>query len=106
MRSDDLAAMSDGVRSAARVEPNGEVLWPFDAAVAAVNELAALGRVVPGVDARMTDEAGRVAEIPISDFMSSGTADDVDRARDEALAAIARTEAITGWTRPYLLVTW
>ena len=45
MRSDYLAQLNDAVRDSAIVLDNGEVLWPFDAAGDAIDELARLGRV-------------------------------------------------------------
>jgi hypothetical protein len=83
--------MSDNVRSAARIEPNGELLWPFGA-VAAVNELAALGRLVLGLDARKNDEVGWSPRF--RSMTSSHRA-----ALTMSTTAAMRTEAIIGWAR-------
>lgn len=102
----DLAEMSGRIRDSAIVLENGEVLWPFDTATEAINELARLNRVVLGVDARKRSDGGLVTEVPISDYTPCGEAADVERARQEALAAVGRSERITGWQRPLILVTW
>ena len=78
MRADDLARFSDRVRDSATVLDNGEVLWPFDIVVEAINELAASGRVVLGLDAREANDEGLVTEVPISSYEPTGSPNDVE----------------------------
>ena len=106
MRADDLARFSDRVRDSATVLDNGEVLWPFYIVVEAINELAASGRVVLGLDAREANDEGLVTEVPISSYEPTGSPNDVEVARQQAVKAVGHAEAITGWQRPLLLVTW
>jgi hypothetical protein len=105
MGATDLADLPAHVGSSAIVLDNGEVLWPFERAVEAINELAHLDRVVLGVDARERS-AGLVAEVPISDYRPSGRASDVELGRQHAVDAVDRAEAVTGWHQPLILVTW
>src|SRR2546425_6746428 len=88
VRAADLAELPDHVRTSAVVLDNGEVLWPFDTATDAINELARLNRVVLGVDARERDDSGLVTEVPLSIYEPSGSPADVDRGRDLAIAAV------------------
>jgi hypothetical protein len=85
------------------VEPNGEVLWPFETAEDAINELTGHGHRVLGLDARERDDRGLVTEISLS-ACSEGA--DTERARQEALEALGRAERTTGWVAPHILITW
>ena len=106
MRSDDLAQLGEAVRASTIVLDNGEVLWPFDVANNAIDDLARLGRVVLGVDARERNDAGLTTEVPISSYQPRHDATDVERGRQEAHDAVARAERIIGWTKPLILLTW
>lgn len=96
---DDLDALPLPLRLSARVDANGEVAWPRTDAAAAVNALADAGRVVLGLDLRTYDADG-VMEIPWS---ASGWGDP-ERARQAALAALAREDMPTDVE--WVLVTW
>jgi hypothetical protein len=101
----DLAALPDPVRAAAHVFQNGEVAWPNDHAEAAINALAARGKVILGVDARTLSPDGGVMEIPVSAWVPRPTEAGkaaVERARQEALAALpfAQSEGT------HVLITW
>ena len=106
MRSDDLVQLGRPVRDSVIVLDNGKMLWPFDAAGDAIDDLARLGRVVLGVDARERNDAGLVTEVPISDYQPKRDATDVERGRQEAHDGVARAERITGWTKPLILLIW
>ena len=106
MTAGDLAGLAYRIREAAVVLDNGEVLWPFEIAVEAIDELARNHRVVLGVDARSQDEQALATEVPISSFEPSGDGADIEHGRLEATAAVNRTESVTGWTRPMILLTW
>lgn len=98
-----MSGLSDRVRSAATIEPNGEVLWPFHVARDAINELADAGHVVLGLDAREKNDRGLATEVPISTCERAVT---VEAARIAALAAFERSEVISGWVAPNILITW
>lgn len=102
----DLAELPDRVRTSAVVLDNGEVLWPFDVAIEAINELARLNRVVLGVDARERNDRGIVTEVPLSIYEPAGRSADIDQGRIRAIEAVGRAEALTGWDRPLILVSW
>jgi hypothetical protein len=106
MRSEDLAELGEAVRDSAIVLDNGEILWSFDTADDAIDQLARLGRVVLGVHARERSDAGLVTEVPISDYEPKHDSTDVEHARRQAHEAVARAERITGWTRPLILLSW
>jgi hypothetical protein len=101
-----LSALSHHIRAAAVVLDNGEVMWTFAVATEAIDDLARHGRVLLGVDVRERDEQGLVTEVPISCFEPCGGDVDVERSRLEARAAVSRAEAVTGWQRPMVLLTW
>src|SRR5437868_2305871 len=105
-RTEDVATLPDRVRSEAIWLDNGEVMWPYDHATAALNALADAGYVVLGVDARPQHDAAAVTEVAISSFKPSGEQDDAERGRQSALDAIDRVSTITGWDKPFLLLTW
>lgn len=65
----DLSDLAAQVRSSPIVLDNGEVMWPFDAAADAINELARSGRVILGVDARERHDAGLVTEVGTYQFI-------------------------------------
>lgn len=106
MPGSDLSDLAAEVRSSAIVLDNGEVIWPFDAAAYAINELARSGRVILGLDARERHDAGLVTEVPISSYEPVGEATDVEQGRQAAIAALGRAEEVSGWDKPHLLVTW
>ena len=106
MTADGIAGLSHRIRATAVVLDNGEVLWPFEMAVEAIDELARNHRVVVGVDARPPDDRGVVTEVPISIFQPSGDGADIENGRLEATAAVSRAEAVTGWQRPMIPLTW
>jgi hypothetical protein len=81
------------------------VLWPFESANEAIDDLARLGHVILGADARERDDPGLVTEVPISDYEPTDDAIDVERGRQNAHQAVARAERITGWTQPLILLT-
>jgi hypothetical protein len=106
MTAGDLAGLSHRIRTTAVVLDNGEVLWPFEMAVEAINELARNHRVVLGVDARPQDDQASATEVAISGFEPSGDGADIEHGRIEATAAVSRAETVTGWQRPMILLTW
>jgi len=106
MSATDLADLSEQIRSSAIVLDNGEVMWPFDSAVDAINELARSQRVILGLDARERHDAGLVTEVPISSYEPAGEAADVEHGRQAAIEALGRAERVTGWHKPHMLVTW
>lgn len=85
------------------VKPNGEVLWPFETAPDAINELTEAGHRVLGLDVLERDDLGLVTEAALYACEERTTP---DIARQEALAALERAEGITGWTAPNILITW
>jgi hypothetical protein len=99
----DPSGLSDRVRNAAMVAPNGEVLRPFEIAAEAINEPTDAGHRVLGLDARERDGPGLATEVALSACDEQATP---ARARLEALAALDRAEAITRWVAPNILITW
>ena len=92
----DLAALPDDVRAAAHVFHNGEVAWPNDDAEAAINALAANGKLILGLDARTLYPDGGVMEIPVTAWAAhpeETTEAAVERARQEALDALPFAKA-------------
>jgi hypothetical protein len=106
MPAADLGNLAQRIREAAVVLDNGEVLWPFEVATDAVEELARLNRVVLGVDARERNNSGFVTEVALGTYQPSGGRGDVESGRAAAVESIGRAEAVTGWSRPLILVTW
>jgi hypothetical protein len=104
----DLTTLSEQVQRAALVQPNGEVLWPFEMAAAAVNALANTGEVVLGLDARERHDLGLSTEVALSAYRSIAGPEesDIELARREALHVLAQAEGITGWVKPNILITW
>ena len=98
MPADDLVALSDELRSRARVDSNGEVSWHVDDAPSTLRELAAAGRVVQGLDVRDYDETGSFVEIAWSVFEGS----DPIEAGDAAMEALLRDRLPGDW----VLITW
>lgn len=98
MPTNDLAVLSDGLRSRARVYSNGEVAWHVQDAPAVLTELADAGRVSLGLDLRDYCEDGAFVEVAWSVYEG---ADPVE-ARDAALRALARAELPGDW----VLITW
>ena len=98
MPSDDLGALSDDLRSRARVDPDGEVSWHLRDVPGVLAELAGAGRVVLGLDVRDHEQDGTVREVAWSSY---GGTDPVE-AREAALAALARHDLPGDWA----LVTW
>ena len=105
MLAGDLGDLATRIREAAVALDNGEVLWPFDVAIDAIEELARLNRVVLGVDARERNNSGFVTEVALGSDHPSGGPGDVESARVAAVEAIGRAEVVTGWSRPPILVT-
>lgn len=98
MPADDLAILSNELRSQARVHSNGEVSWHVRDAPAVLSELAEAGRVVLGLDIRDYDDDGSFFEIAWSIYNGSDPAE----ARDAALGALARDGIPGDWA----LITW
>lgn len=98
MPANDLAVLSDGLRSRARIYTNGEVAWHVQDAPAVLTELADAGRVSVGLDLRDYREDGSFLEVAWSVYEG---ADPVE-ARDAALRALARAELPGDWA----LITW
>lgn len=98
---DDLAKLPVEVAEAAHVDPNGEVWWQADDAEQAVNALADAGLIILGLDLRDYEDDGRFFEVAWSSFEPTGS-DDVERAREAALAALARPDR----TGNAVLITW
>jgi len=98
MPADDLVALSDELRSRARVDSNGEVSWHVDDTPSTLRELAAAGRVVLGLDVRDYDETGSFVEIAWSVFEGS----DPIEAGDAAMEALLRDGLPGDW----VLITW
>ena len=101
MRS-DLTLLPAGVREAAVVLENGEVMWPWDSAREAIAALADAGFFIVGLDARELTGEFETSELPISSWSGS----DVASSRDAAFDALAEAERISGWHSPHILVTW
>lgn len=66
MAADDLAILSDDLRSRARVDTSGEVAWHIQDSPAVLTELADAGRVLLGLDLRDYDDDGSGLEVPWS----------------------------------------
>jgi hypothetical protein len=101
----DLAALPGAVRAAAHIFANGEVAWPNEQAEAAINALAASGKLIVGLDARTLSSDGGVMEIPVSAWSQrpgEGPDDAVERARTEALKALRLAQA----EGTLVLVSW
>lgn len=98
MPADDLGVLSDGLRTQARVDSNGEVSWHLRDAPAVLGELAEAGRVVLGLDLRDYDDGGAFVEVPWSIYNG---ADPVE-AREAALTALEREDLPGEWA----LITW
>lgn len=98
MPADDLAVLSDELRSKARVDPNGEASWHVRDAPAVLGALADAGRVVLGLDLRDYDDDGTFIEVAWSVYNG---ADPVE-ARQAALEALAREGLPGDWA----LITW
>lgn len=97
MPVDDLAVLSDPLRTSARIDVNGEVSWHVREAPAVINELAEAGRVVLGLDMCDYDD-GAFVEIAWSDYNGA----DPDGAAAAALEALTR-EGLPG---DRVLITW
>lgn len=99
-------------RSAMRVRASSwEVMWPIEDAEAAINALAAAGRVIYGLDLRSDGpgaEGHLPTEVPWSDFESTDPATDVEGRRLAAIEHLRRpmvTElASAGYY--WVLITW
>jgi hypothetical protein len=100
--ADDLRFLPADVQASARPLDNGEVCWPLSHVAEAVNALADAGRIVLGLDVRDYQDDGTFFEVPWSDFQPLGQADDVERAREHAQAALLRSDLPGSW----LVVTW
>jgi len=100
----DLSRLSSRVREAAIVNPNGEVRWPADIALEAINELADTGSVLLGLDV-WPDEEGEITEAPLSAYRGGATEPNIDAARLYAIEALRRVTGF-GWSNPSILVTW
>lgn len=85
-------------RSTARVNPDGEVLWPLSDAPAVIKALAQSGRLVLGLDLRSYGDDGSFYENAWNSY--DGT--DVMAARDSALSAMSRADLPGDW----VLITW
>jgi hypothetical protein len=96
--SDDVKILSDELRSRARVDRGGEVLWHVRDAPRVLCELAEAGRVALGLDMREYDDDGTFLETAWSVYNG---ADPVE-ACEAALAALAREELPGDWA----LITW
>ena len=93
------------MRVAAHVFDNGEVAWPNDAARAAINALAANGKLISGIDARTLYPDGSIMEMPISAWEPDADESPepaVDRARREALDALTRAKS----EGTHVLISW
>jgi hypothetical protein len=100
-----LTVLPEEVRRHAHVFPNREVAWPNDHAEAAIEAVAAAGKIVVGLDARTLYENGTMMEVPISawhDREGESRTAAVERARREALDALplARNEGT------HVLIDW
>jgi hypothetical protein len=108
MAAKDLTQLSDRVRDAARIDANAETSWPLDLTAEAINELAASGCVLLGLDLRDYDDAGNFIEVAWSAYRGRASGrDEIETSRAEALAGIQRAlvEA-SNWNDPWVLVTW
>lgn len=101
MGEKNLDRLSPDVRISAIVLDNGEVMWPFEQAHRAIDDLTDTGCKILGLDARNPTDDGPT-EVALSDSSSMGLED----ARADAHTAIDRAEGVTNWTRPHILVTW
>jgi hypothetical protein len=106
VQPNDVAKLAPPVRASATVLDLGVALWPYEQVDAAIDELARLGRVILGVDARDRDDSGFVTEVPISDFQRAGDLADIEASRRQAHDVVTRVEEITGWRQPSILLTW
>jgi hypothetical protein len=109
MASKDLSRLSDRVRDAARIDTITEVSWPLALVADAINELAACGCIVLGLDLRDYDPEGHFLEAAWSVYRGREPFNglDVEPARLSALAGVNRAlNEANGWREPWLLVTW
>lgn len=104
MDSSALSYLSKPLRESAILAPNGEVRWPIDCIVEAVNELADEGAVILGLDL-WPDEDDSPTEIPLAAYDGGTAHADVEPARRRALEAL-RSVPEFEWTSPSILVTW
>ena len=108
----DLRALPDRVRSTAIVLDNGEVMWPFDAAVEAITSVAAAGGLVLGLDLRsdgpQVERQGLATEVPVAEFTPSGNGAYRIDAMNEALTALRSPMVIDLVSDGYawVLITW
>jgi hypothetical protein len=100
----DLTRLSRRVREAAIVNPNGEVRWPADIALEAINELADTGSVILGLDI-WQDQEGEITEAPLSAYPGGKNEKNIEPARLHAIEALRRVPGF-GWSNPSILVTW
>lgn len=100
----DLTRLTSRVREAAIIDPNGEVRWPVEIALDAINELADKGSVILGLDI-WPDEEGEITEAPLSAYAGGATEADIAPARLHAIEALGRVPG-WGWSNPSILVTW
>jgi hypothetical protein len=108
MAAQDLTQLSDRLRDAVRIDANTEVSWPLGLAAQAIDELAASGCVLLGLDLRDYDDDGNFVEVAWSAHLGGGSGrEEIETARVEALAGVRRAlvEA-SNWNDPWVLVTW
>lgn len=91
---------------------NGEVMWPFDAAVEAITSVAAAGGLVLGLDLRsdgpQVERQGLATEVPVAELTPSGNGADRIDAMNEALTAVRSPMVIDLVADGYawVLITW
>lgn len=106
--------LPESVRNAAIVLENGEVMWPFEHAEAALIALAHAGHVVLGVDLRSdgpdgtTSRTGLATEVPWGSYEPRASRDPIRDARDSAVASLRTLNAgaLAAEGYGWVLVTW
>lgn len=95
MAASDISFLPEDLRAAARFWSNGEVMWPKALAERVIGEIADSGRIIYGLDVESYADDGTFMEAPWSacepDRSLTHQAN-VERAREAALAAVARIE--------------
>jgi hypothetical protein len=107
----DLSFLSDEHRREAIRTESGEVMWPRRTAADVLQDLAANGRVVLGLDLRSdgtgTTPPGLAIEVPWSDVGGNpGDRIAPETARDAALTALERPELAEMVGYDWVLITW
>jgi hypothetical protein len=95
------------VRAKADVQDNGEVVWPLEDALDAINALADSGQVILGLDFWEYDENQRILEMPWNAYEPEGKSTDVESGRRTALEEFARAvEVLSLTSQNWVLITW